>query len=101
VTRTGKIAAVFLGLAELALAALALFWAGLSVMMFDAPGSTDDPRRWFAFVFAALMPLALLGGAIAAFVAAARGERRLLVRGAIAVPLIVFAINVVALAIQR
>jgi len=51
-----------------------LFAAMLSVMLFDAPGSTSNPWAWAAFLAICLYPVLLVTLAIASWVSVARGR---------------------------
>lgn len=92
-----RILSILLAVVELLLAPLALFLAGFSVMMFDAPGSTENPALQSAFLAFWLMPVALLIGAGFAIAAAFRySHTRIII--ALAVPGLVFVWLAVALA---
>lgn len=53
-----------------------LFFTGLSVMMFDSPGSEDHIGLILLFIAIAAYPLGLLGGLIASWVAFSRQKYR-------------------------
>lgn len=83
--------AIALAAIELALAPLALFFAAMGVMMFDAPGSEQNSALWVAFWSAWAWPIALLIGGVFEIMAAIRYTRRRMLIGLIvpAVPLAV------------
>ena len=74
--RGHRVTAILIAVAELLLAPLALFFAAMSVMMFDAPGSSEKPELWMAFWSACAVPVALVVGAGFAIAAARRYTRR-------------------------
>jgi hypothetical protein len=86
-----RILAIVLAATELLLAPLALFFAMMGVMMFDAPGSTENNMLWLAFWSAWAWPFALVIGAVFEIMAAVRYTRRRMLTGVIvpAVPLVV------------
>ena len=55
---------------------IGVFVAAMSVMMFDAPGSTDNPAVILLFCSIAGLPLSLLVGVVSAWIAIARKRDR-------------------------
>ena len=86
-----RIIAIALAALELLMAPFALFFAAMGVMMFDAPGSTENNMLWVAFWSAWAWPFALVIGAVFEIMAAIRYTRQRMLIGVIvpAVPLFV------------
>lgn len=91
-----RVLAAVVAMGELLLLPLALFWAAMSVMMFDAPGSSEKTVLWLAFWCAWLMPVALLVGAGFAIAATVRFTKRRMMT-ALLLPLSVLFVSIGAI----
>jgi hypothetical protein len=93
--RALRILAITLAVIELLLAPLALFFAAMSVMMFDAPGSEHNDMLWVAFWSSWAWPITLLIGSVFEIMAAIRYTRRRMLIGLI-LPAIPVAVLILA-----
>lgn len=89
---------IVIAIGEVLLAPLAAFFAMMSVMMFDAPGSDQNQLLWLAFWSICAVPLALVVGAGFAIAGAVRySQTRLVISLAVPGVAILWVVAVMAM----